>query len=93
MKRRESEGGQKFLSPNPLPFCPYEQNLFEKFSGILFKNSSSLVQNTPPRKKHHLQHGVFFLEELGVAPGKGVGETGVSPLRKTLKTEGFLERC
>ena len=69
MKRRESESGQKFLSPNPLPFCPYEQNLFEKFSGILFKNSSSFVQNTPPRKKHHFQHGVFFLVELrGIAP-------------------------
>jgi len=31
MKRRESEGGQKFLPPNPLPFCPHEQNTFEKF--------------------------------------------------------------
>jgi len=49
--------------------------------------------SAPPRKKHHAENGVFFLEELGVAPGKGVGETGVSPLRKTLKTEGFLERC
>jgi len=27
----ESEGGQKFLPPNPLPFCPPEQNSFVKF--------------------------------------------------------------
>jgi len=27
----ESEGGQKFLPPNPLPFCPHKQNSFVKF--------------------------------------------------------------
>jgi hypothetical protein len=24
-RRRKSEGGQKFLPPNPLPFCPPER--------------------------------------------------------------------
>ena len=26
-RRRESEGGQKFLPPNPLPFCPPERSV------------------------------------------------------------------
>jgi hypothetical protein len=39
----EGEGGQKFLPTNPLPFCPPEQNSFEKFSRILFKKCSSGV--------------------------------------------------
>ena len=45
----ESEGGQKFLPPNPLPFCPPERSVsvlprFARQSGILFKKGSSFVQ-------------------------------------------------
>jgi len=37
MKRRESEGGQKFLSLNPLPFCPPERLDFKIRSPVCGK--------------------------------------------------------
>jgi len=49
----ESEGGQKFLPLNPLPFCPPERSVlvlpsFARQSvGILFKMSSDFFQQTP----------------------------------------------
>jgi len=51
----ESEGGQKFLPPNPLPFCPPERSVFvlppagRQLVGILFKMSSDFFQQTPPK--------------------------------------------
>jgi hypothetical protein len=47
----ESEGGQKFLPPNPLPFCPPERPASEasRSFGILFKMSSDFFQQTPPK--------------------------------------------
>jgi len=51
----ESEGGQKFLPLNPLPFCPPERSVlvlpsFARQSvGILFKMSSDFFQQTPPK--------------------------------------------
>ena len=51
----KSEGGQKFLPPNPLPFCPPERSVlvlpsFARQSvGILFKMSSDFFQQTPPK--------------------------------------------
>jgi len=51
----ESEGGQKFLPPNPLPFCPPERSVlvlprFARQSfGVLFKMSSDFFQQTPPK--------------------------------------------
>ena len=50
----ESEGGQKFLPPNPLPFCPPERSVLvlpreaRQSVGILFKMSSDFFQQTPP---------------------------------------------
>jgi hypothetical protein len=46
----ESEGGQKFLPPNPLPFCPPERLASEASRSvrILFKMSSDFFQQTPP---------------------------------------------
>ena len=44
-RRRKSEGGQKFLPPNPLPFCPPELKSFSEFSVRIFaKKSSDFVQ-------------------------------------------------
>ena len=44
-----SEGGQKFLPPNPLPFCPPERKSFSKFSVRIFaKKSSDFVQRSEP---------------------------------------------
>jgi len=47
----ESEGGQKFLPPNPLPFCPPERpaSVASRSVGILFKMSSDFFQQTPPK--------------------------------------------
>ena len=50
----ESEGGQKFLPPNPLPFCPPERSVLvlpreaRQSVGILFKKSSNINQKRPP---------------------------------------------
>jgi hypothetical protein len=47
----ESEGGQKFLPPNPLPFCPPERPASEasRSFGILLKMSSDFFQQTPQK--------------------------------------------
>jgi hypothetical protein len=51
----ESECGQKFLPPNPLPFCPPERSVLvlpreaRQSVGILFKMSSDFFQQTPPK--------------------------------------------
>ena len=51
----ESEGGQKFLPPNPLSFCPPERSVSvlppagRQSVGILFKMSSDFFQQTPPK--------------------------------------------
>jgi len=51
----ESEGGQKFLPPNPLPFCPPERSVSvlpreaRQLFGILLKMSSDFFQQTPPK--------------------------------------------
>jgi hypothetical protein len=50
-RRRKSEGGQKFLPPNPLPFCPPERKSFSKFSVRIFaKKSSDFVQGVEQSK-------------------------------------------
>jgi hypothetical protein len=52
IRRRKSEGGQKFLPPNPLPFCPPEHKSFSKFSVRIFaKKSSDFVQDRQPHCK------------------------------------------
>jgi len=51
----ESKGGQKFLPPNPLPFCPPERSVSvlppvgRQSVGILFEMSSDFFQQTPPK--------------------------------------------
>jgi hypothetical protein len=44
----ESEGGQKFLPPNPLPFCPPERLVCGARSApsVLFKKGSDFVKQT-----------------------------------------------
>src|SRR3990167_3771981 len=65
----ESEGGQKFLPPNPLPFCPPERSVLvlpseaRQSVGILFKMSSDFFQQTPPCLKYYFieRTQLFFL--------------------------------
>ena len=60
----ESEGGQKFLPPNPLPFCPPERKSFSKFSVRIFaKKSSDFVQRSEPDRT------LFELETEAVGAG------------------------
>jgi len=56
-RRRKSEGGQKFLPPNPLPFCPPECQVSvlprearqSEFAILIFvKKSSDFNQKAPP---------------------------------------------
>src|SRR3989304_10266422 len=44
----ESEGGQKFLPPNPLPFCPPEPSVSAARSApsVSFKKGSDFVKQT-----------------------------------------------
>jgi len=44
----ESEGGQKFLPPNPLPFCPPERSVSAARSApsVSFKKGSDFVKQT-----------------------------------------------
>jgi len=35
-RRRKSEGGQKFLPPNPLPFCPPERSVWRAKRAVSF---------------------------------------------------------
>jgi len=44
----ESEGGQKFLPPNPLPFCPHERKLSKVSVRIFSEKSSDFVQDRQP---------------------------------------------
>ena len=47
----ESEGGQKFLPPNPLPFCPPERKLSKISVRIFSEKSSDFVQDRQPRSR------------------------------------------
>ena len=98
-RRPKSEGGQKFLPPNPLPFCPPERKL-SKFSVQIFvKESSNFVQKTPPSFTFsEIERGCLGASRLGmVFPRKNpsifegerkrpLGNAEV-PVRSTEKTE------
>ena len=66
----ESEGGQKFLPPNPLPFCPPERSVFcSAFGGAI---SRTFVQ-----KRFELRSAIAKIkiwageraDRLGFSPG------------------------
>jgi len=65
-RRRKSEGGQKFLPPNPLPFCPPELNPpvgGSKFSIRIFaKKSSDFIQRSEPRNE--IRNDAVFIKFL-----------------------------
>src|SRR3989344_2075170 len=76
-RRRKSEGGQKFLPPNPLPFCPPEcqgsvlprEARQSEFAILIFvKKSSDFNQKAPP---------IFRIQILGecclAPPEAGLG--------------------
>src|SRR3970040_512998 len=63
----ESEGGQKFLPPNPLPFCPPERSVSvlpreaRQSVGVSFKIGSSFVQQLRPIKTFQIFRGKSLL--------------------------------
>jgi len=66
----ESEGGQKFLPPNPLPFCPPERLDFkirnsdfrQKMFELRPKNTAKL------NEKQKTPKGAFCVDPAGLAP-------------------------
>jgi len=58
-RRRKSEGGQKFLPPNPLPFCPPERKLSKISVRIFSEKSSDFVQDTQPARKSQIRLARF----------------------------------
>jgi hypothetical protein len=63
----ESEGGQKFLFPDPFPFCPPERKTFLKVRiGIFRKKSSNFVQKAP----QFFKINVFEVGGLGASRRK-----------------------
>ena len=74
----ESEGGQKFLPPNPLPFCPPEHSVWRAKRAVSsvqkrFAQSQILVRGRglePPRPcgHMHLKHAWLPLQHPRVTP-------------------------
>jgi hypothetical protein len=71
----ESEGGQKFLPPNPLPFCPPERSVWRAKRAIssvqkMFEQSCIIPQWCPRRESnpHGLLHTILSRARLPVPP-------------------------
>jgi len=60
----ESEGGQKFLPPNPLPFCPPERSVFCSAKGGTINRSFA-------RKRFELRSVIATLESFNDPPAGG----------------------
>ena len=61
----ESEGGQKFLPPNPLPFCPPEQLDFK------IRNSDFAQKKFELRPKNTANFQIATFGRLLPRPAKG----------------------
>ncbi|PIU81071.1 MAG: hypothetical protein COS71_00150 [Candidatus Moranbacteria bacterium CG06_land_8_20_14_3_00_40_12] len=57
----ESEGGQKFLPPNPLPFCPPERSVWRAKRAISFVQKRFGFRQTNAPKKSPALAGDFSL--------------------------------
>ena len=60
----ESEGGQKFLPPNPLPFCPPERLDFKILRQDSRQKSSDFNQKAPQYKTAPPRRGYFVLRKV-----------------------------
>ncbi|MBU0647348.1 hypothetical protein KKH00_01175, partial [Patescibacteria group bacterium] len=61
----ESEGGQKFLPPNPLPFCPPEQLNFKiRNSDFAQKKFEHQSKNTASRTKYRTRPEYFKVDQI-----------------------------
>jgi hypothetical protein len=78
----ESEGGQKFLPPNPLPFCPPERKSFNQNSKSGF--SSKKVQILT---KRHRQFSEFGFWAIVASPRQRRGSASARILKGFLKSK------
>jgi len=57
----ESEGGQKFLPPNPLPFCPPERSVWRAKRAISSVQKRFGFRQINPHKQKHVAYRDVFL--------------------------------
>jgi hypothetical protein len=81
----ESEGGQKFLPPNPLPFCPPERKSFcfcraKRGNQISQSGFSSKKVRISSNRHHHIE----LATSLGASPLASAGSFAS-------KSKGFLK--
>src|SRR3989338_846000 len=81
----ESEGGQKFLPPHPLPFCPPERSVFCSAFGQSKYYSDNLSENVKRGIRQKLRWG----EWPGLAPFGYVN----NPKTRTIEPEPTKSRC
>ena len=67
----ESEGGQKFLPPNPLPFCPPERSVFVLLR--LWRSNQSGFCSKWVRISSNKHHHIELAASLGASPLASAG--------------------
>jgi len=82
----ESEGGQKFLPPNPLPFCPPERKGFCSCRAKRGnQNSQSGFSSKKVRISSNKHHHIELVASLGASPLASAGRFA-SKLKGVLKS-------
>ena len=92
----ESEGGQKFLPPNPLPFCPPERKSFCSCRAKLGnQNSQSGFSSKKVRISSNKHHHIELVASLGVEFTPHTACCCAGPLASAgsfaSKSKGFLK--
>ena len=62
----ESEGGQKFLPPNPLPFCPPERSVWRAKRAVSSVQKRFGFRQTNAQRKTPALTGVFLCARGGI---------------------------
>ena len=78
----ESEGGQKFLPPNPLPFCPPERKSFNQNSASGFSSKKVRILT-----KRHRQFSKFGFWTIVASPSLRSGSVFTTILYGFLKSQ------
>jgi len=78
----ESEGGQKFLPPNPLPFCPPERKSFNQNSQSGFSSKKVRILT-----KRHRQFSEFGFWAITAEPRQRRGSASARILKGFLKSK------
>ena len=81
----ESEGGQKFLPPNPLPFCPPERKSFNQNSASGFSSKKVRILT-----KRHRQFSKFGFWTIVASPSLRSGSAKAMILYGFLKSNPII---